>query len=474
MSAPERNWRHKVLGFAVLITIYLVFTELLPRPSNLTHSAWHLTGLFFATVAGLIIRPIPGGGLVLLAITLTPLLTTMKLSDALGGYADSTVWLVQAAFFISRALINTGLARRIALGFVRLFGRSTLGVSYALSLSDMVLATIIPSNGARSGGVILPIVRSIAELYGSTPGATANRVGAFLMAGVYQAICVTAAMFYTGQASNPLAAQMAGNLGYRVTWGGWLVAGIVPGLVSLALVPWVVLKLFPPEVRRTPEAAEFARVELEKMGPLSSKEKLLSLVFAGVCGAWVSSSWTGIDITVAALLGSMVLLVTGVLQWEHIISEHAAWDIFLWYGGLLRLGKALNENGVTETFAKAVGARFEGLHWFPLLVIAVLIFYYSHYFFASITAHMLAMYAPFLVLLAHSGAPLGLVVFSLACFLNLSAGLTNYGTTPAPMFFAQGYVSMKDWWRIGFVISLCHLVVWGTVGFGWWKLLGLW
>lgn len=472
-QAPPSGWI-RARGLLLLVAIYLGFTLLIPRPASLTPQSWNLAGLFLATVAGLILQPMPGGALVLLAITLCTAMAGMKLTDALGGFADSTVWLVMAAFFVSRALLNTGLARRIALGFVRWFGHSTLGVSYALSLSDMVLATIIPSNGARSGGATLPIVRSIAELYGSTPGATANRMGAFLMAGVYQAICVTAAMFYTGQASNPLAAQVAAGLGYRVTWGGWLVAGIVPGLLSLAIVPWVVMKLYPPEVKHTPEAARFAHDELVKMGPLSGKEKILAVVFAGVCGAWVSSSWTGIDITVAALSGSLVLLLTGVLQWEDIINEKAAWDIFIWYGGLLRLGKALNERGVTEAFAQGVGGLFHGLGWFALMIAAALILYYSHYFFASITAHMLAMYAPFLALLAHNGAPLGVAVFTLASAVNLSAGLTSYGTTPAPMFFSQGYVPMKTWWRIGFVISLTHLAVWGVAGLAWWKLLGLW
>jgi DASS family divalent anion:Na+ symporter len=69
---------------------------------------------------------------------------------------------------------------------------------------------------------------------------------------------------------------------------------------------------------------------------------------------------------------------------------------------------------------------------------------------------------------------LGVVVFSFACFVNLSACLTHFGTTPAPMFFAQGYVSMRDWWRTGFLMSLVHLSVWGTIGFAWWKVLGLW
>ena len=133
-----------------------------------------MTGIFLATVGGSIIQPIPGGALVLMAITLSAVMGGLTIQQALAGYSDPTVWLVMAAFFISRSLINTGLARRIALFFIRLFGRSSLGVSYALVLSDMVLATIIPSNGARSGGVTLPIARSIAELYGSTPGATAG------------------------------------------------------------------------------------------------------------------------------------------------------------------------------------------------------------------------------------------------------------------------------------------------------------
>jgi DASS family divalent anion:Na+ symporter len=474
VSAPAQNSRRRIQGLAALVVIYLLFAYALPRPASLTPDAWRLAGLFLTTVAGLIIQPVPGGALVLLAITLTPLLTRLKLSDALGGYADSTVWLVLAAFFISRALINTGLARRIALGFVRTFGQSTLGVTYSLGLSDMVLASIIPSNGARSGGVILPITRSIAELYGSTPGATSRRIGAFLMVGVYQSICVTTAMFFTGQASNPLAAQMAAGYGYTVTWAGWLVAGSLPGLLSLALVPWVVLKLYPPEIRRTPEAAEFARRELLAMGSMSLNEKILTAIFIAVCGAWVSSSWTGVDITVAALCGCSALLLTGVLPWSDIIGEKGAWDLFIWYGGLIRLGKALNEEGVSQAFANGVGAQFSTLDWLPLMLIALLIFYYAHYLFASITALLLAMYAPFLALLAVKGAPIGFVVFAFACFANLSAGLTNYGTTPAPMFFAHGYVTMKDWWRVGFVVSLCHLAVWSTAGFAWWKLLGLW
>ncbi len=469
-GAAVRRWR----GLAILVLIYLAVVYLLRRPETVRPEGWRLTGIFLATVAGLVLQPIPGGAIVLAAVTLASVLGGLTIGQALEGYGDPTVWLVMAAFFISRALINTGLARRIALFFVRLFGKSSLGVSYALSASDMVLATIIPSNGARSGGIILPIARSIAELYGSSPGATSRVLGCFLMTAVYQSICITSAMFFTGQASNPLAARIAGQFGYSVTWSGWFVAGLVPGFCSMLLVPWVVMKLNPPGVRRTPEAAKFADDELRAMGPVSTGEKILGIIFAGVCGLWVTSGWHGIDITVVALFGSVALLLTGVLSWEDVKSERAAWDIFIWYGGLLRLGKALNDTGVTTAFAKGVGSAWEGTTWVGLLAIALIVYFYAHYAFASITAHVLAMYPAFLAVLVAKGAPVGLMVFAFACFANLSAGLTNYGTTPSPMFFAQDYVPMSLWWRVGFVVSLVNIAIWGGIGFFWWKWLGIW
>ncbi len=464
-----------IRGLIVLIAAYLLVVYAIPRPESVTPEGWRLTGIFAAMVAGLMLQPMPVGALVLAAITCSTLFGGLTPAQALGGYGDPTVWLVQAAFFISRSLIDTGLARRIALFFVRLVGQSSLGVSYALGATDMVLAMIIPSNGARSGGVTLPIVRSISELYGSQPGATAPLLGAFLMASVYQAVCISSAMFFTGQASNPLAAQMAQQFGgYEVTWTGWALAGLVPGILSMLAVPYVVMKIYPPQIKRTPEATAFARQQLIEMGPMSRDEKILIAVFTAVCGLWSTSSIHGLDITVVALLGSITLLMTGVLTWEKVIAERTAWDIFIWYGGLLQLGKALNNTGVPAEVAKGLGGALGEISWPLIFAFTLLLHFYSHYGFASITAHLLAMYPAFLAVLAAKGAPLGLVVYGFACFTNLSAGLTNYGTTPAPMFFAQGYVSFRDWWRIGFVASLVNIAIWSTFGFGWWKLIGIW
>jgi DASS family divalent anion:Na+ symporter len=321
----------------------------------------------------------------------------------------------------------------------------------------------------------MPIARSVAELHGSYPGPTAALLGSFLMTGVYQSICVTAAMFMTGQASNPLAASIATEtLHYPVTLVSWFVAGIVPGLCSLLIVPAVVYRLNPPQIRRTPEARAFAASELTRMGPMDGAQRTVFLVFVAVCGLWVTTAVHHIDITITALLGAVALLLSGVLKWEQVAGNKAAWNLFIWYGGLVRLGHALGDAGVAKAFASGVAGMLPGARWMVLLAVVLAIYFYSHYGFASITAHLLSMFVPFGSLLIVEGAPPGLVVFSLACFTNLSAGLTHYGTTPAPMFFAQHYVSLREWWKTGFVISLVNLAIWSTVGFAWWKVIKVW
>jgi DASS family divalent anion:Na+ symporter len=474
-GSTRPSLRRRLISGAILVLLYFAVQWLIPRPTSITPASWRLLGIFIATIGGLMLQPIPGGALVLAGITLAALIGGLTIQHALGGFGDPTVWLVMAAFFISDALIKTGLARRIALFFVRAFGGTSLGISYALSATDMALASIIPSNGARSGGVVLPIARSICELYGSRPGPTAVLLGTFLITSVYQNICVTAAMFMTGQASNPLAARMAAQqFNYPVTLLSWLVAGLVPGLCSLALIPALVYRLHPPSIRRTPEAADFARAELLRMGPASRAEKTVAGIFLTVCALWVTTPLHGIDITVSALLGSVALLLSGVLRWEDVASNRAAWDIFVWYGGLLQLGKSLNDAGLTREFARVVGTVLPGSGWLPLLAVAIAIYFYSHYAFASITAHMLAMFTPFSAVLIAKGAPTGLVVFAFACATNLAAGLTHYGTTPSPMFFAQNYVTFRRWWTVGLIVSVLNLAVWSTVGVAWWKLIGLW
>jgi len=421
------------------------------------------------------VRTCPAGAVVFLGVTAIALTNTLPPAKALGGYADPIVWLVLCAFFMSRGVLKTGLGRRIAFLFIRALGRSSLGLAYALVSTDTLLAAFLPSNSARAGGVVFPVARSLAEAYDSRPGPTARRLGAYLLIAIYQCDVIACATFLTGQASNVLIAKFATDTAHvDLTYTTWVLGASVPALISLAFVPWLLFKLFPPEVQRTPDASRLAREELARIGPMSREERTMSLVFALTAGLWMTGPLHHINYAVVALLGISVLFLTNVLSWDDIIGERAAWDVYIWYGGLLRMAEALSESGITRKFAESAAAMTTGWVWWMALAALLLVYFYAHYGFASITAHATAMFVPFLVVLTVVGAPPLLSVLFLAYFSNLSASLTHYGTTTAPIYFGANYVTQKEWWRLGLIVSMVTIGIWTVAGLGWWKLLGWW
>ena len=472
--ADSFGFRSRLIRWAIVLFV-AVGILLIPVPSGIKPESWRLLAIFAATITGSIVRPIPGAAMVLLGVTALPLFRVMPINEALTGYADRFVWLVLAAFFISRGMIKTGLGRRIAFLFIKAIGKHSLGLAYALGSTEAVLATVIPSTGARSGGIIFPIAKSLAEAYESRPGPTARRLGGFLMTSVYQCNVIVCAMFLTGQASNPIIARFAKDVtGIELTYSRWAIGAIVPGVLSLLLVPLVLYHVFPPEVKHTPGASELASTELKAMGPMKWSERLMLLVFFLVAILWMTISLHNIDYAVVALLGISVLLVTGVLDWDDLVSEKAAWGVFVWYGGLIRMAEALGETGITKRFAEASAGLTTGWKWWLALTALLLIYFYAHYVFASITAHVTAMFTPFLIVILAAGAPPYLAVLSLAYFSNLAAALTHYGTTPAPIYFGAGYTTQRTWWTLGLITSLITIAVWSLVGFTWWKALKFW
>ena len=473
-AADHISPRSKFVRWGVVLFV-AVGILLIPVPQGISNQSWRLLAIFAATITGSIVRPLPGSAMVLLGVTALAVFRVMTIDEALAGYADPVVWLVLAAFFISRGMIKTGLGRRIAFLFIKAIGRHSIGLGYALISTEALLAAVIPSTGARSGGIIFPIAKSLAEAYESRPGPSARRLGAFLMTTVYQCNVVVCAMYLTGQASNPIIARLAKEVtGIEISYARWVIAAIVPALVSLALVPLLIYRAFPPEIKHTPAASEFASQELKQMGPTKWSEWLMLIVFALTAALWMTPKLTGFHYATVAMVGICTLLLTGVLDFDDLINERAGWSVFIWYGGLLRMAEALGQTGITKRFAESAATLTLGWKWWLALAVLLLIYFYAHYGFASITAHATAMYAPFLIVILAAGAPPYLAVLSLAYFSNLGASLTHYGTTPAPIYFGAGYVTQRTWWFLGLIVSFLTIAIWSILGFAWWKVLGLW
>lgn len=374
---------------------------------------------------------------------------------------------------LSRGFIKTGLGRRIALVFVRSFGHRSLGLAYSIMGIDLVTSPAIPSNTARAGGVVYPIVKSLAETYGSDPKkGTRKKIGSFLVFSEFHSNLITSATFMTAMAPNLVIVALAKTLHINITWLGWFVAGVVPSIICLLATPYIIYKMYPPEVKETPNAKEWANEELDKM---KLSEKLMGLIFILTLVLWMLTSFIPtIDATFVAFLAISLLLITGVLDTKDLLHETGAWNVLIWLSVLVYMAGQLSELGFIKWFSSSIGAALHGISWVWVLAVLMIVYFYAHYFFASATAHVTAMYAAFVSVAIAAGAPAMLTAMLLAFTSAFMSSTTHYANGPASVLSSSGYVTQSEWWKMNFVMGIFYLLVYGIIGTLWMKIIGLW
>ncbi len=442
-----------------------------PRPAGLDAAAWRYLALFAAVITALIVEPIPAPAVGLIGVTAATAMGDVvpgpvdSIKWGLGGFSDPTVWLIFGALVFSTGYEKTGLGRRLALWLVRVLGGTTLGLGYAVMLADLVIAPFTPSNTGRSAGVIFPIVRAIPPLYGSSPGPTARRMGAYLMWTAFASTAVTSSLFLTALAPNLLAVSLVRRAtGIGVSWTQWSL-GILPvGVLLAASLPLLVYLIYPPEVRSSREAPAWAASELRAMGRLTVHEGVMgSLVLAALL-LWVfAGEW--IHATTVVLVVVSLMLLSGVIAWDDIVGNRSAWDTLLYFATLLTLADGLNRVGVVAWVSGGVSGVLAGHP--PLVVLAALVtfFFLVHYLFASLIAHTTAVLPALLAAgAAVPGMPTRAFVLLLVYSIGLMGVITPYATGPAPVYFGSGYIPRRHFWILGFVFGLIYLATLLGVG----------
>ncbi len=451
---------------------------LLPGPAGLALQAWLYFAVFAAVIVALITEPLPAAGVGLLGVVFVAI-TGLALAPAqrtpaeaikwaLAGFSNSTVWLIFGAFVFVMGYEKTGLGRRIALVLVRRLGGSTLGLGYAIALAEVVLAPFTPSNTARSAGTIFPVIRNIPELYGSRPGESPRRIGAYLMWVAFAMTCVTSSMFVTALAPNLLAIEIAKKTaGIQITWMDWLLGFLPVGAVLALAVPWLVYWIYPPEVRRSAEVPAWAARELATMGRVTRREWTMALLVTLALGLWIFGGRV-IDPTTVALAAIGLMLIGGVISWEDVLANKAAWNVLAWFATLMVLADGLNKVGFVGWFGARAASWMAGYPPTMVMVLLVALFFAIHYMFASLTAHTTAV-LPVIVAagVAVPGMPVKTFVLLLGFSLGLMGVLTPYATGPAPVYFACGFISRRDFWRLGLVFGAIFLATLLLVGVPW-------
>ena len=468
-------FNQQLVSIALPIAVGIIIWSM-PTPAGVEPQAWQLLAIFLATIIGFITKPLPMGALALVALVIAVVSQTLTIDQGLSGFSSTTSWLTFSSFLIAKAIIKTGLGTRIAYLFMAVLGKNTLFLGYGLLATDLILSPAMPSGNARSGGIIFPLVKSLATIYHSEPDRqTSRKIGSYLTFVAFQGTQITTAMFLTAMVANPLMARLAGEIGgVSIDWLGWSLAALLPGSICIILMPLVVYLFYPPEIDKTPDAPKIARQKLQEIGGIKSQEGLTIAIFIILLLLWVfGDRLVGISSVTTALIGVALLSITRVLSWEEILQEDKAWNILVWFSILLTMATYLNQLGFIPWVSEAIGNSLAGMSWQWAFVLLCLAYFYSNYFFASKAVRASAMYPAFLAVAISLGTPGVYAALSLAFLTNLSGCLTHYGTAVAPMYFSAGYVDAPTWWRLGFILSLVYLPVWLIVGGLWWRVLGL-
>lgn len=450
----------------ILVPIVLIC---IPAPAGLAQHAWYFFAIFLGVVLGLVFESLPGPAIGLIGVAIAAALAPWTLFGtaemlaggfdaprramewALSGFSNGTVWLAFSAFMFGTAYDRTGLGRRIALFLVKHMGGRTLSLGYAVMLSDMILAPFTPSNTARSAGVIFPIIRSLPPLYDSRPNDRSSRkIGAYVLWTGFATSCVTSSLFLTALAPNLLAVDFARKIGrVEISWTQWFLAFAPAGMILLLALPLLVYVVYPPALRRSKEAPAWARRELKAMGPMSIREWVAgSLAFIAVL-LWIFGG-AHINATTAALVVVSLMLLADVVTWDDVISNREAWRALTLLATLVTLADGLSRTGFIAWFAQTLAQPMSGLSPNLAIIGLVGVYFLSHYFFASLTAHATAMLPILLSLgLSMPGVPFDKLALLLSLTQGLMGVLTPYATGPAPVYANSGYITSAEFWRLG-------------------------
>ena len=462
MIFEARMLPRRVLPFAIAIGIWLI-----PVPAGLTAPAWHLFAIFVAAIAAVLVGAFPLLTSTMIAVAAVVLTGTISASKAFGGFANPSVLLVVIAFLVAQAVVKSGLGRRISLFMVSRFGGSSLGLAYSIVLTDAVIAPAFPSNTAR-GGVLFPIVLSVAQGSGSKPDdPEGRRLGGYLMFCAMASLAVSSALWMTATSANPIGIQVVKEFGLQIGFGQWLLVACVPALVAIVALPLVVAKLYPPRVGRTPEAPVAARKALGELGRLTRDEWITAVVFVVMVAGWVFADALQLNVTSIAFAGLGVLLAARVLTLADIATQGDTLSTFLWLAVLFALSGQLNELGFMGFAGQLLAAQLGGMSWPMTYVLLVVIYVAIHYMFVSQSSQVLALLGVFLDVGIRGGVPAPLMAFALLFASSYFSVITPQGGSQNVIFVGAGYLSQRELYLLGLAVTLFFMFVFLTLGSAW-------
>ncbi|MFC4562229.1 SLC13 family permease [Nocardiopsis mangrovi] len=374
------------LGWFLAPTMALVFA-LLPLDMDPTQQ---LLGAVLLGVIALWICepvPIPIGGLI--GVAAIVVLGVAPSDEVLAPFGSTTVFTFIGAFILAQAMLQHGVARRLAFFVLALpgVGSSTLRIIVAFGAITCVVSSFI-SNTATVAmllptalGILTVIARLMQERGLVQPGfdPTRLRVGTALLLMLAYGASVGGLLTPIGSPPNLIGRAMIEEAtGQRISFVQWTLTALPAVLAMFVVLAVVLLLLNRPEIRRIEGVAEYIREQRAAQGPMSRAEKNTVFAFAVTVVLWLTPAFVGVaagtesDVYalvddrlsegIVAVMGAALLFVLPVswkrrkmtMEWSD--AARIDWGTILLFGTGIIFGALLSSTGLAATIGEGASA----------------------------------------------------------------------------------------------------------------------
>ena len=473
---PGENYgtRQKVglfLGPALFI-----FFLLIPTPAEMSVEAQRVLASTAWVACWWITEAIPIPATSLLPVVLFPLTGALEAGESMEPYADANVFLFLGGFTIAVCMERWNLHRRIALNIINFLGTSPVRLIFGFMVATAFLSMWI-SNTATTMmmmPIALAVIVKVAEIVQKQDMDIDVRQGNFnfgtgLMLSIGYAASIGGVATLIGTPPNIIFAGVADEMfGQTIGFAEWMFYGLPLSAVFL-VIAWVYMTkvAYPPEMDELPGGREVIQTELKDMGPITSPEKKIAVVFACVAVAWISRSFVLEDIFPMihdATIGIFFAVVTFLIpvdikkgeflnNWETAVK--IPWGILLLFGGGLSVARGFQETGLAEW----IGERLGFLHGAPMIlimlsVVALVIFLTEITSNTATTSMMMPIMASMAAAMEVHPYALMITAATAASY----AFMLPVATPPNAVVFGSGYITIPQMAKAGVWLNLIAII----------------
>jgi len=401
----------------------------------------------------------------LLPLILFPLLKIMPINDVGANYGSSIVFLFFGGFIMALALEKVNLHKRIALSIIKITGTTPNKVVLGFMIATAVLSMWI-SNTA-STVVMLPIAMSVI-------GLLINDADGFTKSDQNFALSVMLGIAFSANAGGiatvigtPPNSVMIGLLeneyNIQISFLKWMVIGVPFSTLMIAISYFVLLKMFPNKQLKFAASKDVINSELEKLGPMSGKEKMVLVIFGVTVFLWIFRTLInkifpdlGLSDTIISIMAAVSLFAIPynlkkgdfIIHWKD--TSKLAWGILILFGGGLALAKGMSVSGIVDVVANAIAASDISILLTASLLIVLMLFMTE----LMSNVALVAVLAPVV-----AGIAIGLEIPILYLLIPVTmasscAFMLPMATPPNAIVFASGYIKVHEMARVGIILNL--------------------